>query len=90
MVNKEGVTVEGRNAKLELDFFVGRPGERGPQGEKGEKGEPGKDGKDGKDGKLLYPSMELDALSGELVISGEDLEDNFGFDARSGELIFKV
>lgn len=87
---EENARLEGMGMPIVLEFVVG---ERGIKGEKGEKGDPGRDGidgKDGKDGTLIYPSMELDALTGELVISGEDLEDNFGFDARSGELIFKV
>lgn len=82
--------LEGIGLPITLEFVIGERGDKGEKGEKGEPGRDGKDGKDGKDGTLIYPSMELDALSGELVISGEDLEDNFGFDARSGELIFKV
>lgn len=87
---EENAKLEGVGVPIVLEFVVGERGIQGKQGEKGEPGRDGKDGKDGKDGGLIYPSMELDALSGELVISGEDLEDNFEFDARSGELIFKV
>lgn len=77
----------------ELEWLLslkGEKGEKGEKGDQGEKGDKGDKGDNGKDGALIYPSMQLDPLTGELIISGEDLEDNFDFDARSGELIFKV
>lgn len=40
------------------------------------------------DSKILFPSMEFEPFSGELVISDEDIEDNFNFDYTTGELIF--
>lgn len=48
MVNKEGIIIESGDAKLELDFSVGKPGERGPQGPQGEPGERGPQGENGK------------------------------------------
>jgi hypothetical protein len=80
---------EGNKSEWLLSL-KGEKGDRGEKGEKGEKGDKGDKGDNGKDGTLIYPSMQLDPLTGELIISGEDLGDNFDFDARSGELIFKV
>ena len=48
MESKEGVVMENENAKIELDFSVGKQGEMGPQGPQGPQGEPGADGADGK------------------------------------------
>lgn len=46
-------------------------------------------GSNSKNSKIIFPSMEFEPLSGELVITDEeDIEDNFDFDYTTGELIF--
>lgn len=67
-----------------LASLVGATGATGAQGPQGETGP------QGPSGSLLFPSMEFDPLTGELVITGQDLEDNFSFDYTTGELIFNV
>ena len=60
----------------------------GAQGEQGIQGPIGPQGPAGPSGSLVFPSIELEPHTGELVISDEDLEDNFDFDYETGELIF--
>lgn len=47
-------------------------------------------GEKGEKGNLLFPTMEFEPLTGELVIIGDDIEDNFDFDVTTGELIFNL
>lgn len=67
-----------------LASLVGATGATGAQGPQGIQGP------QGPSGSLIFPSIELEPLTGELVISGTDLEDNFTFDYTTGELIFNV
>lgn len=78
MENREGVVMENENARIELDFSVGKQGEVGPQGPAGE---PGRDGAAGKDGKSAY---QLAVDNGFVGSEAEWLESLKGKDAEGG------
>lgn len=55
------------------------------------KGEPGKDGKDGLSGGFLFPTMDFDPESGELLVVGTKAEmQRFDYDDEENELVIKI
>ncbi len=78
MENREGVVMENENARIELDFSVGKQGEIGPQGPQGERGV---DGLPGKDGKSAY---QVAVDNGFVGSETEWLESLKGKDAEGG------
>ena len=81
------IAVEHGYEGTEIEWLLSLKGEQGEQGIQGIQGEKGEKGDKGN---LLFPSMEFEPLTGELVITGEDIEDNFDFDVTTGELIFNL
>lgn len=63
---------------------------KGDKGDTGATGATGPQGPTGPSGNLIFPSFEFEPSTGEMVITGTDIEDNFDFDYATGELIFTL